>query len=82
MSNGNVLEMNLPPATPLPKRQQDAFDFITGFFASNKYAPSSKEIADALGISKPAAAQKLRALERAGKIKTTPNVARSIVILA
>lgn len=74
--------MNLPPEIPLPKRQQDALDFIVSFFEVSKYSPSAREIATALGISQPAAQQKVRALERAGKLKTTPRVARSIVILA
>ena len=74
--------MNVSPAIPLPTRQQDALDFIKKFSKAHNYSPSSREIAAALGISQPAAQQKVRALERAGRIKTTPSVARSIVVLA
>ena len=67
---------------PLTDKQQAAFDFIATQAEEGSPAPSIREIASALGLSSPSAAQAhLRALERKGWIATESGQARSLRLL-
>lgn len=67
--------------TDLPPRQLAALEFIRSFIASAGYPPTTREIAKALAVTQTAAIAHVDALERKGIIRTTPKVARSIVLL-
>lgn len=67
---------------PLTYKQERVLKFIVMFQKENGYTPTVGDIQRGLGFkSRPAAAGHVRALERKGRIKTTPNIRRSIVIL-
>lgn len=66
----------------LPKRQQECFDFIRDFKASNGYSPTVREIMAHMGIKSPnGVVCHLKALQRKGLIEWTEEKARSITIV-
>lgn len=66
----------------LTEKQQKVLDFIIKYRDEHGYAPSAVDIQAGCGFNnRPAAVSHVRALERKGKIRTTPNVSRSIVVL-
>jgi repressor LexA len=66
----------------LTNKQQEVLDFIVKFREENQYSPTVGDIMRGLGYkSVPAAKVHVAALIRKGKIRTTPNVSRSIVVL-
>ncbi len=66
----------------LSHSQRRALDFLRGYVQAHGYAPSTREIKDALGhASQTAAVSMLRTLARKGAIRVSPRKARAIVIL-
>lgn len=66
----------------LTNKQQDVLDFIVWFRGENGYAPTFGEIQRGMGYkSVPVVMAHIRALEKKGKIRTTPGVTRSIVVI-
>jgi repressor LexA len=66
----------------LTEKQQEVLDFIVNFREEHGYSPTVGDIRRGLGYnSVPAARVHVMALEKKGKIRTTPNVSRSIVVL-
>lgn len=62
--------------------RQQTFEWVAAFITTKGYSPSVREIAAALGLSSINTVDgRLRRLEAAGKIKRTPGIARSIVIV-
>lgn len=64
------------------ERRRDIVRFIRAFTKKNDYAPTQREIAEAVGLYKNGVAYHLDVLEKQGKIKTTPGKARSIRVVA
>lgn len=62
-------------------KQEQSLAVIRKFLAEHGYAPTSRELAELLGVTQTAAQNRIWSLHRAGAIKTTPRVARSIVLL-
>lgn len=63
------------------KRRERILKFIERYTAKNGFAPSMKEIADAVGpLSTNAVRTHLLVLEGQGKLTMKPRVARSIVL--
>lgn len=66
----------------LTQRQRDVVEAIRSFTARAGYAPSYRDIGDALGgMSTNAVSDHLEALEKKGVIRRTPGVPRSIVVI-
>ena len=66
----------------LTGRQREVIAFIRGHQAEHGYAPTIREIGDAMGISSTNAVNDhLKALERKGRIRRTPGASRAIRIL-
>ncbi len=66
----------------LSSRQREALNFIRQHQAEHGYAPTIREIGDAMGIrSTNGVSDHLKALERRGWIKRAPGAARAIRIL-
>lgn len=63
-----------------PRRRQ-IMAFLRAYVGEHGYAPSLREIGEALGTNLSITSGHVRALERTGKIKVTPNISRGIVIL-
>lgn len=59
---------------------EDVFSYVVEFIAEHRYSPSIREVARHFDIVNSAAKQHLDALQSAGRIRRTPNVARSIVL--
>ena len=73
------------PETPqgLTVREQAVLDFIRGSVARFGYAPSVREIGEAVGlVSTSSVARQLRALEQKGYLRRDPNRPRAINVLA
>lgn len=67
---------------PLSQRQELLLGFVKGYVAKHGYAPTVREIADALEISSTnAVTDHLKALERKGYVKLTKGAARAIVVV-
>jgi repressor LexA len=67
----------------LTKRQKQIIDFINQFTEDNGYSPSYREIGDHFGLSSTATvAEHIQNLQENGYLKTDPNEARSIEIIA
>jgi len=66
--------------TPLTSRQTEILDTIKSFIAVNQYAPSVRELSDALDITIKGVFDHLEALERKGYITRNRKIARSIRI--
>ena len=64
------------------ERRRDIVRFIKSFTKRNSYAPTQREIAEAVGLYKNGVAYHLDVLEKQGKIKTTPHKARSIRVVS
>lgn len=65
----------------LTQKQERVLSFIKTYRDSIGYPPSSRDIATELGVTQTAAMNHLRALRKKGRVKTTPGVPRSIVVL-
>lgn len=65
----------------LTERQADIIDYVKDYKDNYGYSPTYTEIADYFGFSSRNAQQHIRAIERKGKIKTTPGISRSIIII-
>lgn len=66
----------------LTVKQGSVLNFIIEFIDTYKYSPSAKDVKEHFKFKSINAAQDhLNALKRKGRINTTPNVARSIVVL-
>jgi len=66
----------------LTPKQSDVFKFIKRFQANNGYPPTRQEIAKNFKFkSVNAATDHVKAIERAGWIKRTPNINRGMKIL-
>ena len=67
---------------PLTKKQQEVLDFIKLYIEELQFSPSMTDIKTHMGYkSENAVRDCLGALKTKGYINTTPNVARSIVVL-
>jgi repressor LexA len=67
--------------SPSPK-QQRIYDFIRGYIASNKEAPTLDEIGRQFGLRSSASVHDiLVALENQGLIERTPNISRGIRLI-
>ena len=65
--------------TSLTQRQQDVYDLIRGLIVSRGYGPTVREIGENFGIKSPNGVMcHLRALERKGLIRRSPNKSRAI----
>lgn len=64
----------------LTDRQLDTYIFICDYIKAHGYAPSLREIANGIFVSKPVAQKHLIALIDKGFIRYTPRTARSIVL--
>lgn len=83
-------EKTLSPASPsrrviavstpsLTERQQDVYDMIRGLIIDRGYGPTVREIGEHFGIKSPNGVMcHLRALERKGLIRRSPNKSRAI----
>ncbi len=69
-----------PPANvQLTERQRDVFELIRGLITQRGYGPTVREIAEHFGIRSPNGVMcHLRALERKGLIRRSPNKSRAI----
>lgn len=65
----------------ITEKQRAVLAFIVTFRKAYGYSPTSAEIAKRFEFSPQAGRQHVTALEKAGKIKTTPRVSRSIIVL-
>jgi repressor LexA len=66
---------------PLTQKQKEAFDFIRRYIGERGIAPSTVEIASALGLhSKSGVSRLVSALVHRGAITRIPNVARGIAV--
>jgi len=65
----------------LAPRQKAALEEIKSFIRKHGYAPTTRELADRLGIFQTAAINHIRALTRKGYIQQTANQARTITIV-
>lgn len=66
----------------LTERQAKVLQFIVIYHGQHGYSPSYREIQEHFGFSSTTAVMgHLKALEKKGKIKITPKINRSIVIL-
>ncbi len=65
----------------LTSAQKRVFEAISTFIDENHYPPSTRDIADALGLTPSTVHEQLRRLERKGYIKRNKNRARSIEII-
>jgi biotin operon repressor len=63
-------------------RRQDILDVIRQFFADHGCAPTEREIADALGISKTNVHYHITKLREAGKLTKIDGGGRSLAIAA
>lgn len=62
--------------------QQRALAFIGGYISIQGFSPTYDEIKDALGIaSKSGVCRLVKALERLGKLRRTPNAYRSLEVV-
>lgn len=67
---------------PITKKQSIALDYITEYLATNPYAPSLKEIADALNLKSASTAKYLTdQLADKGYITYLPGQHRSIAVV-
>ena len=57
------------------------YEYIKQYRAENGFAPSYREIADALGIGLTTVDHHVLCLQREGRISYKPGTARSIVVL-
>lgn len=65
--------------TQLTQRQQDVYDLIRGLIVRRGYGPTVREIGENFGIKSPNGVMcHLRALERKGLIRRSPNKSRAI----
>jgi repressor LexA len=65
--------------TQLTSRQQDVYDMIRSLIVSRGYGPTVREIGEHFGIKSPNGVMcHLRALERKGLIRRSPNKSRAI----
>lgn len=67
-------------ALPATFAQQEVIDFIGAHLASKGWPPTQAEIAKHFGILPNAARDRLRALEKKGLVRITPNTARGIAL--
>jgi repressor LexA len=68
--------------SPLTDRQQQVYDFLTSYLATNGYPPTLQEIATHLHVSgNLGVLRHLKALEREGLITRNPGSSRSIVLV-
>lgn len=65
----------------LTVKQQQLVNVLLGFKNQNGYRPSVREVAAALKISAPTALERLRTLEKKGRIRRTPGKARSFELV-
>lgn len=64
------------------ERRKVMLRFIRRYVADNGYAPSVREIMQAVDLSSPHAVRRhLDTLQEEGKIQVTPNIARGIRVL-
>lgn len=64
------------------RRRDEIEQFIVDYVGEHGYSPTISEIGEAIGVSSPNAVRNhLTKMEEAGRIKTTPRIARSIVLL-
>jgi repressor LexA len=64
----------------LTDRQREVAAIIRSYTGSNGFPPTLREIADRLGVTIPAAAAHLAAIERKGLLVRAPRIARGIVL--
>lgn len=68
--------------SPLTERQQQVYDFLAAYLATNGYPPTLQEIAKHLHVSgNLGVLRHLKALEREGLITRNPGSSRSIALL-
>lgn len=64
------------------ERRKIMLRFIRSYIAERGYAPSNRDIMNAMGFSSPNAIRRhLDILQEEGKIEVTPNIARGIRVL-
>ena len=64
----------------MTQRQREAYEFIVAFTERNGYAPSGRELAEALGITLRPAQKLINALYIKDYIKKIPYSSRGIVL--
>ena len=73
--------MGPPLANGLTQRQNQVMVFIVGFYKSNGFAPSIREIGISFKIAPSSVFDHLKVLERKGFIKRVPSKSRCLEIL-
>lgn len=71
-----ALEVKILP--PLTEKQTRCLQFILNYFLKNRFYPTHREIADALGVRSNTAEMFVEPLERKGYIKRQPGKQRNI----
>lgn len=75
--------MRVRSATGLTTRQEKVLRFIADFISRHGYAPSLREIARHFGMKGTRGVERhLQALERKGRIRKTPGLARALEVVA
>ena len=73
--------MSKKMALSLTHKEREVFDFIKGFVETKHYPPSFKQVANHLNRSVGTAQWFINALELKGRLKKTPNEARTIQLI-
>lgn len=76
-SEARVISISIEPVM---KRQKDALDFIRSFISEHGYAPSYREIGEAIGVGRSRVAAIVRGLDKRGHIRRLPGKARAIEV--
>lgn len=67
---------------PITKRQQEVLDFIVAFIAQNNYSPTTREIANAVGLASGSTVYgMMKKLQSNGLISWKPNEPRTIKVI-
>lgn len=71
----------MPLTTPLTSRQAETIFAIASFIKLHGYSPTTRELADILGVNQTAASNLVAACARKGKLTRVAGKARTITIL-
>jgi len=73
--------MNAAPRRPVTLRQAEVLEAIRAFIAKNGFAPSTRELAELIGVTRHAAQDHLRFLEKKRLVALEPGTARGIRLI-
>lgn len=66
---------------PLTARQREVLDAVRGYLRDHGYAPTVRELAERLGVTKTAAFLQLETLRRKGALTHTPGASRTLRVV-